>query len=120
MKLDWRNTSTSLLILFFVITGSNVSAENSLRTTLQVSNLPCGNNLIRLDARMKGIRGYNGMIVDSCKGIVWVNHDASLGAKKLTVVFTRLGYPARIIRVQRMDEESAHGLQTGILQSKKI
>jgi hypothetical protein len=118
MKLDTRNTSTSLLILFFVFTGPNVFAENTIRTILQVSNLPCGNNLIRLDARLKGIHGYNGMIVDSCEGLVSVDHYSSLDAKKLTVVFTRLGYPATIVRVNRVDEDSVQSSETGILQSK--
>jgi hypothetical protein len=118
MKVDWRNASTSLLILFFVFAGPNVFAENNIRTTLQVSNLPCGNNLIRLDARLKGIHGYNGMIVDSCEGLVSVDHYSSLDAKKLTVVFTRLGYPATTVRVNRVDEDSVKSSETGILQSK--
>ena len=118
MKLDTRNTSTSLLILFFVFTGPNVFAENTIRTILQISNLPCGNNLIRLDARLKGIHGYNGMIVDSCEGLVSVYHYASLDAKKLAAMFTRLGYAARIVRIKRMDEDSVQSSETDILQSK--
>lgn len=86
-----------LLVTVCILIGFNSFGANLKQTTLEVSNLSCGSCLSRIDDTLKTYTGYSKLGADLRRGIVVVEHEASLEEQVIAKAITDIGYPAKVV-----------------------
>jgi copper chaperone CopZ len=78
------------------------------RTTLQVSNLTCTSCLANIAAELRQIPETYGMKGYLSRGVVIVDHSASLDNSRIAATISKLGYPARILALNEVPAQKAY------------
>ncbi len=83
------------LIISFVLFTSYAYTEDSQRSLFWVKNMSCGRCIAKIDAKLKTLDGYEGMLVNLDKCMVVVDHKQILTDSQIAEAVTSAGYPAR-------------------------
>jgi copper chaperone len=94
-----------LLVTACILIGINSFGANLQQTTLEVSNLSCGSCLSRIDDTLKAYTGYSKLGADLRRGIVVVEHEASLEEQVIAKAITDIGYPAKVVAGKELTEK---------------
>jgi copper chaperone CopZ len=78
------------------------------RTTLRVNNLTCTSCLANIAAELRQIPETYGMKGYLSRGVVIVDHAASLDNSRIVAVISQLGYPARIVALNEVPAPKAY------------
>jgi len=78
------------------------------RTTLKVQNLSCGSCLSNINSKLEVLEGYSGMGANLLEGIVAVDYIEPLTEKEISLAITEIGYPAKVISVESIDESESY------------
>jgi len=77
------------------------------RTTMQVSNLSCTSCLSNIAAELSKLSDTYGMNGYLSRGIVLVDHEASLENSRIAAIISGLGYPARVVSTNEIPAQKA-------------
>jgi len=78
------------------------------RTTLRVNNLTCTSCLANIAGELSQIPETYGMKGILSRGVVIVDHSASLDNSRIVAVISKLGYPARIVALNEVPARKAY------------
>jgi copper chaperone CopZ len=78
------------------------------RTTLRVNNLTCTSCLANIAAELSQIPETYGMKGYLSRGVVIVDHSASLDNRRIAAVISKLGYSARIVALNEVPARKAY------------
>ncbi len=95
------------IILSFLFTLPILAAEPAQRSILRVDKLSCGSCLSQINTKLQTFSGYLGMGVDLRRGLVAVDHRASLESTTISKAITSLGYPARVVSESTIDKNKS-------------
>ena len=103
---------SSFLFVFFIIFNLSAGAEDSLRSVFIVDNISCGSCIRKIDAKLKILKGYRGMLANIDKKMVIVDHKTILRDVEITVAMTSIGKPARLALKSEYDRQKTVSMES--------
>ncbi len=85
-----------LLLIFFNLFSLSARAEDSFRSFFIVENISCSSCIRKIDAKLKTLAGYHGMLTNIEKKMVIVDHKKNLSDTDIASAITSIGKPARL------------------------
>ena len=95
-----------LSVLSLISFASLTLADDSRRTVFKVSKLSCGFCVSKIEAKLKTLEGYVGMLANIDKGLILVDHGPHPTEKEISEAITSIGYPARVASESDFDLEA--------------